>query len=358
MKKAKTKMSFSHWSIAKFESFQWKHWGLYCITLFLVGATINIATQFSFPHFWAHQLLLITATTLLVSAMKSFFADVRMFGLESENKLLSKVTEVRGLYEKRLLPLLENRWTFLIAFIIAGFFFTCIVLLKYIELDVIGIYALYIAGSSVLIGVYGYMQYLYFMWFIFQAGKCNFSHGSYNILVPAETAWVAQLAKTSQRMRNYFLGIGLIYVIEYGMLIPTDKIEISKEAISLNTPNNVAFIISWIALFVLVIVAFPVINYIQHQLVVNLVNRLKRQTSGELAEMMFEERKANSNPRERMISIISYNMLIENVRQSKSYPINRHLSYEALMTVVTLVVHVLNLYSKISSIPQLIAALS
>lgn len=351
-KKIAARKSFSNWIIQKFITFRWSGWLAYCLILFFVGTIINYATQFSFPHFLTHQILLITATTMLVYAMKSFFKDICMFGIGSKENLLSKVSSVKGLYEKQFLPLQRTPLTFLVAILVTIFFFSCIVLLEYIKLDIVGIYAIYIAGSSVLIGVYGYLQYLYFLWFIYRIGECEFDRYSYNIYAPAGTLWVSQIAKTSQRLRSFFLFIGLIYVIEYSMLIPTDKIELSEGIISLSTPNNTALIISWIALFLLVIIAFPIINYVQHMLVVRVVNRLKAQTVGELTELMYEEQRCSKNKKDRMFAVLSYSTLIENIHQSKNYPIKRHLSYETLMTLVTFVVHVMNLYSKIASIPQ------
>ena len=58
-----------------------------------------------------------------------------------------------------------------------------------------------------------------------------------------------------------------------------------------------------------------------------------------------------------MFTAVSYSTLIEDVRNSKDYPIKRQLSYEALMTIVTFVVHILNLWSKLNSIPQVASLL-
>lgn len=339
-----------------FEGFQWKRWVTYCVVLFLVGRVIDTQTQGAFPYFLIHQLLLITATTMLVFAMKSFFTDIQKFAPNSPGGLLTQNPDVAAIYENKLLPHQSSPWILVACALITGFFFTCIVLLEYIKMDIIGIYAIYIAGSSVLIGVYGYMQYLNFLWFIYAAGECDYSSSHtryiYNTYAPAETKWIVQLAKTSQRLKNYFLFIGLIYVIEYGILIPSDKIVISEDTVLLNMPNNTAFIFSWIALFVLVIIAFPIINYVQRFLVTKLVNQLKTITIGELSELMDIERTRGKNGEERLQATVAYEVLIENVRKSKSYPINRQLSYETIMTVVTFCVHIFNLYDKISGIPQ------
>lgn len=349
---------FSSFVIYKFESFRWINWSIYCAILFAVGAVINIKTQFKFPHFGEHQFLLIAATTLLMCAIKSFFLDIRSLGNNSPDRLLSRVTEVKSIYNNRLLPLQKNPRIFVISVLIMVFFFTCIILVEYIEIDVIGIYAIYIAGSSIIIGAYGYIQYIIFLWFIYQIGNCEFNHYAYNVYVPSETAWLTKIAKMSQNLRNYFLCVGLLYTIEYSILIPTDKIELSDQGILLRTPNNIAFVASWIAFFLLVIIAFPVINYIQHALIVRVVNRLKVQTINELSGLMFEDLNAVQDRRSRMYSAISYTTLIENVRQTKEYPIKRQLSYETLMTIITFVVHIMNLLTKIASIPQLSASLS
>lgn len=352
-KKKPLRMPFPKWIIEKFKSFRWRNWFLYCVNLFVIGRIIDHKTKFVFQYFIIHQLLLIMATTLLVRAMRTFFNEVYSFQIESKQKLLSKTPELRGIFEKRFLPLLENKWTFLIAILITTFFFTCIVLVEYIKIDVIGIYAIYIAGSSVLIGVYGYMQYIYFLWFIYRASKCSYMRDTYNLLMPAQTKWVSQLAKVSQNLRNYFLLIGLIYVIEYSILIPKDKIKIVGDSISVNIPNNTAFFVSWVALFLLVIIAFPVINYLQRNLISQLISNLKGQTVNELSQMMMEEQSRNKYKQERMFSIISYSTMIDSVWKSKDYPINRHISYETIMTLVTFVVHAVNLYSKIASVSSL-----
>jgi len=340
------------WVIKKFKTFPWKNWFIYCVLLFQVGIVINCATHYVFPHFVTHQLLLIAATTLLVYAMKMFFTDVDKLGKGSTEGLL-KNPEIRSLYLNKLLPFQRTFWAPLVSIVITVFFFTCIVMLEYIELDIIGFYAIYIAGSSVLIGAYGYMQYLYFLWFIYRAGKCNYKGNAYYKYVPAQTPWVIQIAKTSQKLRTFFLWIGLIYVIEYSMLVPTDKISFEDGLPSLSTPNNAAFFISWAALFLLVIIAFPIINYYQRRFVTSLVEKLKEQTIRDLSELMITEKAGKQNKEDRMSAVVTYSVIIENVRQTKNYPIDRQLGYETVMTFTTFVVHALNLYSTVTSIPQL-----
>lgn len=353
----KTKMmKLPEWVIQKFKSFQWKNWLIYCIVLFILGTIINQATLHRFPHFVIHQLLLITATTMLVYALRMFFLDIDKLNSSGPEGLLRN-PEARGLFLKKLLPIQKTFLAPAVSLLITIFFFSCIVMLEYIELDIIGFYAIYIAGSSVLIGAYGYVQYLCFLWFVYQAGKLEYRSESYNIYMPVATPWVAQIAKTSQKLRSFFLWIGLIYVVEYGMLIPTDRISFSGGAISLNTPDNTAFLISWVALFILVIIAFPIINHYQRKFVVNLVENLKDKTIQEFSTLMAEERRNNQDQKRQLSTVITYSVIIENIRNTKSYPIKKLFGYETVMTFVTFAVHVLNLYSKVASIPQLSAIL-
>lgn len=345
-------MKFPEWIIEKFKTFQWRNWLIYCVLLFVLGAIINQATLHRFPHFVTHQLLLIAATTMLVYAMKMFFLDIDKLNSSASEGLL-KNPEARGLYLKKLLPIQKTFLAPVVSLFITVFFFSCIVILEYIELDIIGFYAIYIAGSSVLIGAYGYVQYLCFLWFVYQAGKLKYRSESYNVYAPAATPWVTQIAKTSQKLRSFFLWIGLIYVIEYGMLVPTDKISFADNTISLHTPNNTAFLVSWVALFLLVIIAFPIINHYQRKFVVDLVENLKGQTVQDLSTLMAEERRNDIDKKRRMSTVIAYSVVIENIRNSKSYPIKQLFGYETVMTFVTFVVHVINLYSKVASIPQL-----
>ncbi len=345
-------MKFPEWLIYKFKTFRWRNWLIYCVLLFLVGMVINHVTQYRFSHFTVHQLLLIAATSMLVYAMKMFFLDIEKLNVPAPEGL-RKSPKIHGLYWNRLLPVQRTFLAPAISLVITIFFFSCIVLLEYIELDIIELYAVYIAGSSVLIGAYGYVQYLCYLWFVYQAGKLNYKSDAYNVYMPAETPWVVQIAKTLQKLRSFFLWIGLIYVIEYGMLVPTDKISFNGDTLSLNMPNNAAFLISWLALFLLVIIAFPLINHYQREFVMDLVEKLKKQTVQDLSLLMGEEKRMEQDKKRRMTTVITYSVIIANIRSTKSYPIKRLLGYETVMTFVTFIVHVLNLYSKVTAIPQL-----
>lgn len=94
-------IQFPAWLIEKFKSFRWRNWAIYCVLLFFVGTVINHVTQYRFPHFITHQLLLIIATTLLVCAMKMFFLDIdkliAAFHLEAVFHLPLVGTEFHGL---------------------------------------------------------------------------------------------------------------------------------------------------------------------------------------------------------------------------------------------------------------------
>lgn len=342
-----------------FEKLTVKSWALYCAILFLVGVIINCSTHHRFRFFTLHQILLIAATTMLVLAMRSYFLSTKQLGVESGNGTLCKVPEVHGLYKEKLLRLQRTYWIFLAAVCITAFFFTCIVSLEYIKIDIIGIYAIYIGGTSVLIGVYGYVQYLFFLWFLHKIGKqVKFTQYGYNYYSPAKTEWVIQLAKISQRLRNYFLAIGLIYTGEYYILVPADVLTIEGKTITMNTPNNVAFIVSWAALFVLVIIAFPVLNRIQYTLVINIVEKLKGITKNDITELMLVEQQDSKTRFERLSIISTYSSLISFVDKDNSYPIKRYITYESFMTLTTVVLHCSNLLSKLPSIHQLLQLLN
>lgn len=343
------KIVISNWIITSLEQISWKNWAIYCVVLSFAGALIDNVTGHTFPHFFIHQFLLIIATTLLLYALKSFFYELKLFGGE-HGDLFAKNPELLSLYKNRFIPLQRSRIVLLIALFVTGFFFTCIILLDYIKLDLVGIYAIYIAGSSVLIGVYAYVQYLFFLWFIYKLGNCE--HYEYDMYTPAKSPWIVQLAKTSQRLRNFFLFVGLIYVIEYGILIPRNKITITNTTINIDTANNAAFIISWIALFLLIIIAFPIINLIQRKLITRLIINLKMNSINELTQLMYAKKHYSKQKKSHLTTIVTYNILIENIRNSIDYPIKRQMSYEAAMLIITFTVHLCNLWDKIATIIQ------
>ena len=348
-RKKKQKQPFMNWLISQLQNIKLRRWLLYIVLLSLTGQFINIFWNDYFPQFTIHQLLLIIATTMLVYAMRGFFNETDALR-QSFAKGVFRNTELRNLMQQQFQKWQQSKIPLLLGSIIVAFFFGCIVRLEYIRIDAVGLYAIYIGGSSVLLGVFGYCQYLLFLRMIHKINSMSIT--DYDIYSPADTGWVVQIAKTSRRLRNYFLAIGLIYVVEYGILIPMDKISFG-ESVSLSTPDNFVFVFSWAALFLLVIIAFPILNAVQHRLIANIVVKMKNISINELSELMYAEKKASSSVKEKLTNTVVYNVLIMNVRQSKNYPIKRQLSFEVIMTTATLIVHLFNLYSKISQFPWL-----
>ena|GEM_PF-5982001 len=354
-KKSKnTKMPFSKWVIVKVQQAKIRWWVISMVIITLAGQLINVFGNNYFTQFTTHQLLLIAATTMLISAMRGFFNAVDDLE-QSLVKGVSRNPELRGLIQRRLRKWQLSKSPFFLAAGIAMFFFFCIVRLEYIRIDTVGVYAIFLGGGSVYIGVYSYYQYFIYLRMIHEMATLSITN--YNIYSPADTGWIVQIAKTSQRLRNYFLGIGLIYVVEYSILVPSGKISIG-DSLELNTPDNLAFIGSWVVLFLLVIIAFPILNTVQHKLIAKVVIKMKNSSTSELTELMHVEKKNNLSVKDKLINTVVYNILISNIKQAKDYPIKRQLSYEALMTMVTLIVHVFNLYSKITEIPWISNLLS
>lgn len=332
---------FGIWFAHKWEDITFRNLSLYFFIMFVVGRIIDISTNKVFKNFLFHQILLIVASILIIYAIKKYFSQYSELSksFERNPEIKAKFIKYQKI-QKSILP-------FLAAIIVTAFFFSNIFLLEYIKLDVIGIYAILLAGNCVIIGVYGYMQYVFFLAFVYTVSKVNI--WDYDIFSPSETKFIKDMAIISKRLIKYFLFIGLIFVTEYAILVPTDKIEIGQ-TININTANNLSFIITWIALFILVIIAFPVINYIQRKLIERVVLSVKSKSICQISDMMYTENIFEPNKKQRFISVLTYSAIIETIRKSKSYPIKSHLTVDAIITIASLMVHCLNLYSKLASL--------
>lgn len=348
-KKKKSRLPFSKWVILKIRKSKTRSWILFFVAVFVSGQIINIFWNDYFTQFCIHQLLLMLATYLLLRAMRVFFSSVD--SLESSpDKGVSRNPELYGLIKRKLRRYQSLMLPFVFGVIISAFFFFCIVRLEYIKIDIVGLYAILLGSSSVCLGVYSYYQYLVFLKVIKEMSSLSIT--DYNTRSPADTGWIVHIAETSRRLMRYFASIGLIYVIEYSILIPSDKIQIGFP-IKLDTPDNIAFIVSWVALFILVIIAFPTLSAIQHKYIANVVAKMKNSSTDELSKLMYIEKSENLPAKDKLFSTVMYDILISNVKQAKNYPIKRKISCDSIATAIAVIVHILNLYTKVAQIPSL-----
>ena len=83
--------------------------------------------------------------------------------------------------------------------------------------------------------------------------------------MPAKTEWVLHLAKEGRKLNNLFFILGFIYTLVYYLNMPPNAIVLRNnisgryfwEKIQISTPDNTIFVMGWIVIFIIIVVAFP-----------------------------------------------------------------------------------------------------
>ena len=69
---------------------------------------------------------------------------------------------------------------------------------------------------------------------------------------------------------------GVLYILEYSLLIPENAIIFQGSNIALNTHSNILFVISWSSILLLIVFAFPSLVVIRKYLLKSIINVWKK----------------------------------------------------------------------------------
>lgn len=313
---------------------------IFCVIIIVFGYIANRITPY--PLFYFHQIWLIFIFLISLYSVKSFLSI-----FDDDNNI--KGDQILSIQYSQTKKNMKSSKCFVMAIIVVIFYFTNIVLLKYIEINAVGIYAIFLGSLSLFTAIIGYYQFVQLVVHIKALTKINIT--KYNKYIPANTPWLVELAETASKFRNIFLLLGLMFTIEYAILIPDGAIHF-KSPFSININNKIPFIITWLGILVFIVLAFPLFNYLIKVYLKKIVQNLKLKTIHEFERMLdIELNKIHPYELESFAleRISAYASLISEVDNSHSYPIKDSTSLiSIILSLTTIAVHVTSIISNIS----------
>lgn len=302
---------------------------------FLIGTTILIITK-TMSHFFPH-LICLTLNIIITLLIGREYAHTILF-LDSE--ILKNVyegnTELRECY-KRFCHKAFHILNLILCIIVLLIFFWGIFSQNYIKFNIVGFYAVYMVSITVTISVIGYAEYLWLLWFLYRVKNC--SSIPYNKIIPAYTPFLVKIGTLTKYAKWCFFIEGFLYVFEYFILIPDGNITLS----SIRMPNNFSFFVTWGVIFVVIILAFPIIIYVQEHLLSTIICNLKAQEIKSLSNKPVNLANENSK---KLSQIYMYHWIINNLIASPDYPVKIHRLGPAVVSVATIVLHMANLINQ------------
>ena len=220
----------------------------------------------TFDYFFPH-LICLTLNIIITLSIGHEYANTIAF-LDSEmlsKKMQKKYIELCGIY-KQFRNNAFNNLNLILCIIVWGIFTQ-----HYIKRDLVGWYAIYMVSITVSISVIGYAQYIWLLWLLYRMSYCSVM--PCNEIIPAYTPFLIKIGVLTKHAKWCFFIEGFLYVFEYYILIPKGNVTLS----GINMPDQISFLVTWGIIFGVIILAFPVIIYIQETLLSKIVKELKRQ---------------------------------------------------------------------------------
>lgn len=307
---------------------------------FLLGLEILFYTD-TFKYFFPHLICLTINILITLKIGKKYIHT--LYNLKKEvEKFPSENIELKGIFGHYYAKAMHNG-NLIACIIVLVIFFWGIFSQQYITTDLVGFYAVFIVSISVSISVIGYAAYIWILWFLYKVSKCSCLH--YNKLVPAYTPFLVQIATLLQHAKWCFLIEGFLYTFEYFILIPKENITSTQ----INMPDNFSFIITWLIVLIVIVLAFPIIVFLQENLLAKIVSNLKNQQIEHLS-YQYEALSQNDSIKDNTFNIFIYHEMISKLVATADYPLKIQRLGPTLVSIATICLHTVTL---LNQLPQL-----
>lgn len=236
-----------------FQKINYKHLIIFILTSIMFGMLFNVYDGIRFPLI--HEFILTFLSCTQTMAIKKLLVKMNnLKEITTEPIILGCISK----YEKRQSSIV----VIIIVLFMSAFFSFCIIKLNYLPLSPLGIYGGLLALTTLIIGLYGYIQFAVLLSLLYEISLRDFSSPNY----PGHQEWYSILNVLSHYLSKCFLVFGVFYILEYYLLVPINAITIKNLSLTINTVDNNVFVISWISIIILIVLAFPLLVIIRKKL--------------------------------------------------------------------------------------------
>lgn len=315
-------------------------------TNFGVGFCITNFTS-TFQQYWIHIVCITICMSLTIIIGRKYTNTINLLDIEIEEENTSDNVELRTNY-KRFKNYTFHRANLAFCIIIPCIFFWAIFKQKYLLFDIVGIYGIFTISATLFMSILGYVEYMWMLWFLYRIGQC--AHFNYNQSNPSQTPFLIYIADITNCAKWFFLVEGFLYIFEYFILIPHDNLTAGQ----FQMPDNLSFFFTWIFLFIVLVLAFPIIVVLQESMITKIIDNLKQQQIQNLS-ICFNIASNNLENTVSMEQAYMCNSIMANIIASNDYPIKARRFGPILISAATFALHAMNLLSQLPQINTVIS---
>ena len=158
-----------------------------------------------------------------------------------------------------------NKWySITVSFSIGITYFVSLILLKVlIWNELITIYGAITLILTVFIAIQLYLKYLLYILTLRKISKLEFTTLTpVSLHNPSESDWVVKFTDNMNSFSNHFGILGIAYTSLFYLTTPLSAIRFSENILTIDTPNNLAFEITWGIIFILIGFGYVILDYI------------------------------------------------------------------------------------------------
>jgi hypothetical protein len=243
------------------------------------------------------------------------FAEIRLFVRSVEKyKMMVASHPIRetGIYISNLL---HSYWALPGLVVISSLYLYSTVSLKYVTLNPMGFFALTVIALVMISAVLGQTCYVYYLLLLRRVSQRR--RFKYNFYFPARTDWVQFLAYLGTHLSNGFFILGVIYITVFYLNMPSSYLTITLHPwrVRIATPNDLAFIASWLTIFVIIPVAFLLYAWLRARYLKAIIRRLKDTSIAEIEALITE---SNIRQTGNVDAELKYYQLMTSIENSSS----------------------------------------
>ena len=172
-----------------------------------------------------------------------------------------------------------NKWySITVSFTIGVTYFVSLILLKVlIWNELITIYGAITLILTVFIAIQLYLKYLLYILTLRKISKLEFTTLTpVSLHNPSESDWVVKFTDNMNSFSNHFGILGIAYTSLFYLTTPLSAIRFSENILIIDTPNNLAFAITWGIIFILIGFGYVILDYIWKKYIEDIIKKIKR----------------------------------------------------------------------------------
>lgn len=255
------------------------------------------------------------------------------------NRMLSNMqeTEVRGSFVTKTDNLIHPIINDLVAAFLVVVYIFSMYKVGCLEYTLTGYYFGLLGALIFYIGIQTYLKYVSLLYFAYDLRNLDIK--KYFFYSPALTEWINQLAHSFSCIEKWLLILGSMYSIIYAVNLPKGAIIISQ-GISIHTPCNFLFLITWIGIIIFFALAIPSFIILSRSFVKDCIYSCKCKSINIIKNQI---KILSIQSTEDELKIINMKIsLINEISKSDNYPLKySHTifdnTYAATFTIVTLI---------------------